>query len=88
MRQRTLCLYLLLAVCTVTTLLMITCMEPVHVDQLDPRQGEPKRQICSGCNIVVAHNYITRHVCSEAGFFRYAKKQKTAPAEQASQQGT
>ena len=86
MRQRTLCLCLLLAVCTVTTLLVITCMEPVHVDQLDHRRGEPKRQICPGCNIVVAHGYITRHVCSEAG--RYAKKQKTTPAEQASQQGT
>ncbi|DBA89268.1 TPA: hypothetical protein ACH3X1_016407 [Trebouxia sp. C0004] len=63
-------------------------MEPVHVNQLDPRRGAPKRQICPHFNIVVSHGYIRTHVCYEDGFFRYAKKQKTPPAQQASQQGT
>ncbi|KAL0023184.1 hypothetical protein WJX77_011054 [Trebouxia sp. C0004] len=62
-------------------------MEPVHVNQLDPRRGAPKRQICPHFNIVVSHGYIRTHVCYEDGFFRYAKKQKTPPAQQASQQG-
>ena len=87
MRWRTFCLHSLLAVCTVTTLFVITCMEPVHVDKLNIRRGAPKRQICPHCKDTVALSYIRRHPCPEEGFFRYRKKPKTDPA-QASQQGT
>ncbi len=54
--MRTLCLCSLLAVCvcTVTTLLVITCIGSMHVDQLDPRRGAPKRQICPHCDTIVA----------------------------------